>query len=276
MKRERLELALVSRGLVSDLDAAKQAIDDRLVHVNGSIAISYSHLVAPNNQIRVVEQSRFVSRGGFKLEAALAHFEIDLAGLRVLDVGASTGGFTDCALQHGARQVVALDVGKNLLHEKLVSDQRVVEVSETNARDIVNLTSASNISSTSTSTSTSTGAGAGAGSAMFAEKFDVVVGDLSFISVHEVLPSMLAALKTNGLLILLVKPQFEATRLEADKASGVIEDPEIHQRVCREIGEATSQKGCSLLGVIESPIRGQQGNIEFLLAAKYTNPDART
>ena len=262
MKRERLELALVSRGLASDLDVAKQAIDDRLVQVNGSIAISYSHLVAPNDQIRVVEQSRFVSRGGFKLEAALAHFEIDLAGLRVLDVGASTGGFTDCALQHGARQVVALDVGKNLLHEKLVSDQRVVEVSETNARDIVNLTS--------------TGTSAGTGSAMFAEKFDVVVADLSFISVHEVLPSMLAALKTNGLLILLVKPQFEATRLEADKASGVIEDPEIHRRVCREIGEATSQKGCSLLGVIESPIRGQQGNIEFLLAAKYTNPDART
>ena len=260
MKRERLELALVSRGLVSDLDAAKQAIDDRLVQINGSIAISYSHLVAPNDQIRVVEQSRFVSRGGFKLEAALAHFEIDLAGLRVLDVGASTGGFTDCALQHGARQVVALDVGKNLLHEKLVSDQRVVEVSETNARDIVNLISAS----------------AGASSAMFAEKFDVVVADLSFISVHEVLLSMLAALKTDGLLILLVKPQFEATQLEADKASGVIEDPEIHQRVCREIGEATSQKGCSLLGVIESPIRGQQGNIEFLLAAKYTNPDART
>ena len=264
MKRERLELALVSRGLVSDLDAAKQAIDDRLVQVNGSIAISYSHLVAPNDQIRVVEQSRFVSRGGFKLEAALAHFEIDLAGLRVLDVGASTGGFTDCALQHGARQVVALDVGKNLLHEKLVSDERVVEISETNARDIVNLTSAG------------TGTSAGAGSAVFAEKFDVVVGDLSFISVHEVLPSMLAALKTDGLLILLVKPQFEATRLEADKASGVIEDPEIHRRVCREIGEATSQKGCSLLGVIESPIRGQQGNIEFLLAAKYTNPDART
>ena len=260
MKRERLELALVSRGLVSDLDAAKQAIDDRLVQINGSIAISYSHLVAPNDQIRVVEQSRFVSRGGFKLEAALAHFEIDLAGLRVLDVGASTGGFTDCALQHGARQVVALDVGKNLLHEKLVSDQRVVEVSETNARDIVNLISAS----------------AGASSAMFAEKFDVVVADLSFISVHEVLLSMLAALKTDGLLILLVKPQFEATQLEADKASGVIEDPEIHQRVCREIGEATSQKGCSLLGIIESPIRGQQGNIEFLLVAKYTNPDART
>ena len=260
MKRERLELALVSRGLVSDLDAAKHAIDDRLVQVNGSIAISYSHLVAPNDQIRVVEQSRFVSRGGFKLEAALDHFEIDLAGLRVLDVGASTGGFTDCALQYGARQVVALDVGKNLLHEKLVSDQRVVEISETNAREIVNLTITS----------------AGAGNAMFAEKFDVVVADLSFISVDEVLSSMLAALKTDGLLILLVKPQFEATRLEADKASGVIEDPEIHQRVCREIGEATSQKGCSLLGVIESPIRGQQGNIEFLLAAKYTNPDART
>ena len=260
MKRERLELALVSRGLASDLEAAKQAIDDRLVQVNGSIAISNSHLVAPNDQIRVVEQSRFVSRGGFKLEAALTYFKIDLAGLRVLDVGASTGGFTDCALQHGARQVVALDVGKNLLHEKLCSYERVVEVSETNAREIVNLTST----------------GAVAGNELFGEKFDVVVADLSFISVHEVLPSLLGALKTDGLLILLVKPQFEATRLEADKASGVIEDPEIHRRVCREIGEASSQKGCSLLGVIESPIRGQQGNIEFLLAAKYTNPDART
>ncbi len=258
MKRERLELVLVSRGVVVDIDAAKQAIDDRLVHVNGSIAISYSHLVAPNDQILLAVTPRFVSRGGFKLEAALAHFKIDLAGLRVLDVGASTGGFTDCALQHGARQVVALDVGKNLLHEKLRSDERVVEVSETNAREIGNLASA------------------GAGLAIFSEKFDVVVADLSFISVHEVLPSMLAVLKAEGLLILLVKPQFEATRLEADKASGVIEDPEIHQRVCREVSEATSQKGCTVLGVIESPIRGQQGNIEFLLGAKYTHPDVRT
>ena len=260
MKRERLELVLVSRGVVVDIDAAKQAIDDRLVQVNGSIAISYSHLVAPNDQVLLAVTPRFVSRGGFKLEAALEHFKIDLAGLRVLDVGASTGGFTDCALQHGARQVVALDVGKNLLHEKLRGDERVVEVSETNARDIGNL--ANNV--------------AVAGDALFSEKFDVVVADLSFISVHEVLPSMLAVLKADGLLILLVKPQFEATRLEADKASGVIEDPEIHQRVCREVSEASSQKGCTVLGVIESPIRGQQGNIEFLLGAKYTHPDART
>ena len=260
MKRERLELVLVSRGVVVDIDAAKQAIDDRLVQVNGSIAISYSHLVAPNDQVLLAVTPRFVSRGGFKLEAALVHFKIDLVGLRVLDVGASTGGFTDCALQHGARQVVALDVGKNLLHEKLRGDERVVEVSETNARDIGNL--ANNV--------------AVAGDALFSEKFDVVVADLSFISVHEVLPSMLAVLKADGLLILLVKPQFEATRLEADKASGVIEDPEIHQRVCREVSEASSQKGCTVLGVIESPIRGQQGNIEFLLGAKYTHPDART
>jgi len=260
LKRERLELVLVSRGVVVDIDAAKQAIDDRLVQVNGSIAISYLHLVAPNDQIFLAVTPRFVSRGGFKLEAALVHFKIDLVGLRVLDVGASTGGFTDCALQHGARQVVALDVGKNLLHEKLRGDERVVEVSETNARDIGNL--ANNV--------------AVAGHALFSEKFDVVVADLSFISVHEVLPSMLTVLKADGLLILLVKPQFEATRLEADKASGVIEDPEIHQRVCREVSEASSQKGCTVLGVIESPIRGQQGNIEFLLGAKYTHPDART
>ena len=258
MKRVRLDKALVAKSLVETETKAQQAIDARIVSVNGAIAVSHGFMVAPSDELLVVVPPKFVSRGGFKLEAAIAEFDLDLKDMRVLDVGASTGGFTDCALQHGARQVVALDVGKNLLHERLRSDERVVEISETNAREIGNLASA------------------GAGLALFSEKFDVVVADLSFISVHEVLPSMLAVLKADGLLILLVKPQFEATRLEADKASGVIEDPEIHQRVCREVSEASSQKGCTVLGVIESPIRGQQGNIEFLLGAKYTHPDART
>ena len=256
LKRVRLDQALIVKKLCRSIAEAQQAIDERQISVNGAIAVSHGFMVAPSDELLVMVREKYVSRGGFKLEAALKNFRINLADLRVLDVGASTGGFTDCALQHGARQVVALDVGKNLLHEKVRGDGRVFEVSETNVRDLTNLIVANQ--------------------PVFGEKFDAVVADVSFISLHEIFTSILSVLKPDGFLVLLVKPQFEATRLEADKASGVIEDPEIHQRVCREIGEVTSQKGCSLLGIIESPIRGQQGNIEFLLAAKYTNPDART
>lgn len=252
----RLDQALVAKNLTDTIAQAQQAIDEKKISVNGAIATSHGFLVAPSDELLVLKQSKYVSRGGFKLEAALAHFDVDVTGMRVLDVGSSTGGFTDCALQHGAREVVALDVGSNLLHEKLRADSRVVEVKETNARDVAALVVSDSIN--------------------FAQKFDLIVVDVSFISVHEVLSSMLAALKTDGLLILLVKPQFEATRLEVDKASGVIEDPEIHRRVCREIGEAASQLGCQLLGIIESPIQGLQGNREFLLGAKYTHRHATT
>jgi len=242
----------VSRSVVESIDEARTAIDQHHVHVNGSIAISYSHLVAPSDEIRVVASQRYVSRGGQKLEAALSHFEIDLIGKRVLDAGASTGGFTDCALQHGARQVVALDVGRNLLHERLIGDQRVVEISETNVREIDQLVKNKLPN--------------------FVELFDVVLADLSFISLAEVMASLLVALNTNGDLILLVKPQFEASRLEADKGAGVITDPTIHNRVCRDVSELATRLGCLVRGIIESPIRGHQGNIEFLLVAKYTCP----
>ncbi len=256
LKRVRLDQALIVKKLCRSIAEAQQAIDERQISVNGAIAVSHGFMVAPSDELLVMVREKYVSRGGFKLEAALKNFRINLADLRVLDVGASTGGFTDCALQHGARQIVALDVGKNLLHEKLRSDERVVEVSDTNARDLAKLFVANK--------------------PIFVKKFDAIVADVSFISLHEILPSILTVLKTDGFLVLLVKPQFEATRLEADKASGIIEDPEIHRRVCREIGEAASQLGCLLLGIIESPIRGQQGNREFLLGAKYTHRHATT
>ena len=250
MKRVRLDKALVAKSLVETEAEAQQAIDARIVSVNGAIAVSHGFMVAPSDELLVIVPPKFVSRGGFKLEAAIVEFNLDFKDKRVLDVGASTGGFSDCALQHGAREVVALDVGKNLLHEKIAKDPRVVVIENTNAREISRFVKA--------------------GKPNFGKLFDVVVVDLSFISVHEVLGQILSALKNDGSLIVLVKPQFEASKSEADKASGVITDSVIHSRVCQEVATMATGLGCVMQGIIDSPIRGHDGNHEFLLVAKYT------
>ena len=250
MKRVRLDKALVAKLLVETEAEAQKAIDARIVSVNGAIAVSHGFMVAPSDELLVIVPPKFVSRGGFKLEAAIVEFNLDFKDKRVLDVGASTGGFTDCALQHGAEQVVALDVGKNLLHERVANDPRVVIVENTNAREISRLVKA--------------------GKPNFGKLFDVVVVDLSFISVHEVLGQILSALKNEGIVIVLVKPQFEASKGEADKASGVITDSVIHSRVCQEVAAMATGLGCVVQGIIDSPIRGHDGNHEFLLVAKYT------
>ena len=250
MKRVRLDRALVAKLLVETEAEAQKAIDARIVSVNGAIAVSHGFMVAPSDELLVIVPPKFVSRGGFKLEAAIVEFNLDFKDKRVLDVGASTGGFSDCALQHGAEVVVALDVGKNLLHEKVANDPRVVIVENTNAREISRLVKA--------------------GKPNFGKLFDVVVVDLSFISVHEVLGQILSALKNEGIVIVLVKPQFEASKNEADKASGVITDSAIHSRVCQEVAAMATGLGCVVQGIIDSPIRGHDGNHEFLLVAKYT------
>ena len=250
MKRVRLDKALVAKLLVETEAEAQKAIDARIVSVNGAIAVSHGFMVAPSDELLVIVPPKFVSRGGFKLEAAIVEFNLDFKDKRVLDIGASTGGFSDCALQHGAQQVVALDVGKNLLHEKVANDPRVVIVENTNAREISRLVKA--------------------GKPNFGKLFDVVVVDLSFISVHEVLGQILSALKNEGIVIVLVKPQFEASKNEADKASGVITDSAIHSRVCQEVAAMATGLGCVVQGIIDSPIRGHDGNHEFLLVAKYT------
>ena len=246
----RLDRALVAKLLFDTESDAHQAIDDRRVSVNGSIAISHGFMVAPSDELLLIVPPKFVSRGGFKLEAAIAEFDLVLKDMRVLDVGASTGGFTDCALQHGAREVVALDIGKNLLHEKIAGDARVVVVENTNAREINRFIKDNKPN--------------------FDKLFDIAVVDLSFISVHEVLGSVLSALKNEGTVIVLVKPQFEASKNEADKASGVITDSAIHGRVCQEVAAMATGLGCDVQGIIESPIRGHDGNHEFLLVAKCT------
>ena len=246
----RLDRALVAKLLFDTESDAQEAIDERKVSVNGSIAISHGFMVAPSDELLVIVPPKYVSRGGFKLEAAIAEFDLDLKDMRVLDVGASTGGFTDCALQHGAQEVVALDIGKNLLHEKIAGDARVAVVENTNAREINSFVKDNKPN--------------------FDKLFDIAVVDLSFISVHEVLGSVLSALKNEGTVIVLVKPQFEASKNEADKASGVITDSAIHSRVCQEVAAMATGLGCDVQGIIESPIRGHDGNHEFLLVAKCT------
>ncbi|MDA2968642.1 MAG: TlyA family RNA methyltransferase, partial [Actinomycetota bacterium] len=248
LKRVRLDQALVAKTLFVDVAQARQAIDERKVSVNGAIAVSHGFMVAPSDELLVIVTPKYVSRGGLKLEAAIRDFDLDFADQRVLDVGASTGGFTDCALQHGARQVVAVDIGKNLLHEKIASDPRVVVVENTNAREIKRPVSS--------------------GDKNFAKRFDIAVVDLSFISAREVLPAVLSAVKDDGILVLLIKPQFEATKAETDRGAGVISDRAVHARVTDEMAEFVRQLGCDVSGTIESPIRGHDGNREFLLVAK--------
>ena len=233
---------MVRRGLVLSRAEAVHAIDANLVLVNGSIADKPARLV--DRADAVVLQgppSRFVSRGGDKLEAALEAFAVDVVGRRVLDAGASTGGFTDCLLQRGAAHVVALDVGHGQLHPKIRDDRRVTVLERFHVRDL--------------------------GVAAIGGEVDLVVADLSFISIIRALSPLLTVGQADLELVLLVKPQFEAGKAEVDRGSGVIRDPAIHQRVCDEVSLALIERGCDVLGWIDSPITGAQGNREFLVHA---------
>jgi 23S rRNA (cytidine1920-2'-O)/16S rRNA (cytidine1409-2'-O)-methyltransferase len=179
---------------------------------------------------------RFVGRGGEKLDAALERFGIDVTGVRALDAGASTGGFTDCLLQRGARQVVAVDVGYGQLHERLRADERVRNLERTNIREV--------------------------DSDAIGGPVELVVADLSFISLRTVLPALLQLGPSD--LVVLVKPQFEAGREDASKGKGVIRDPAVWQRVLEDVRAAASSRGAAMMGVMPSPITGAQGNVEFL------------
>jgi 23S rRNA (cytidine1920-2'-O)/16S rRNA (cytidine1409-2'-O)-methyltransferase len=182
---------------------------------------------------------RFVSRGGEKLDAALGAFHVDVRDRRCLDAGASTGGFTDCLLQHGAREVVAVDVGYGQLHERLRSDPRVRNLERTNVRAL---------------TAPDVGG-----------VVERTVADLSFISLRTVLPALLGLTDPEGSLILLVKPQFEAGRHEASKGKGVIRDPEVWRRVLEDVRSAAVSHGASMMEAMVSPLRGADGNVEFLV-----------
>jgi 23S rRNA (cytidine1920-2'-O)/16S rRNA (cytidine1409-2'-O)-methyltransferase len=193
----------------------------------------------PGDAIEVLgPPPKFVSRAGQKLEAGLDHFDVDPKGLRVLDAGSSTGGFTDCLLQRGAAQVIAVDVGTNQLHERIRADPRVDVREQTDVRTL--------------------------DQASLGGPVDLVVGDLSFISLRLVLPALTELCVPGGSMLLLIKPQFEAGRREAAKGRGVITDPAIRKRVIAEVESAALSYGAVMMGVMTSPITGTAGNVEFV------------
>lgn len=240
--RLRLDQALVERGLCSSREKAKRLIMAGQVKVNGAPARKPSDWVRATEVLTVEATERFVSRGGQKLEHALRQFRLDVQGWTAIDVGASTGGFTDCLLQHGAARVYAVDVGQGQLAWKLRRDPRVVVMEKTNARTL--------------------------GAASFPEPFmpaDLVVIDCSFISLRKIIPASIALVRPCGKIVALIKPQFEAGKLEADRGAGVIRDPEIHERVLRELEQfVQALTGIRWSGTTPSPVLGPAGNREFL------------
>jgi len=237
--RIRLDTQLVARGLVPSREKAKRLILAGEVRVNGQVASKPSDFVEEDAKLEIAAAERFVSRGGYKLEAALDAFKVNCAGLACVDIGASTGGFTDCLLQRGARRVHAVDVGRGQLDWKLRQNERVVVHDKLNARNItVN---------------------------DIGEMADLVTIDVSFISLRKILPAAVAVLKSGGTLIALIKPQFEAGR-KFVKKGGVVRDSQVHEQVKATITTyATETFGMRLLGVLDSPLLGPAGNKEFLM-----------
>ena len=240
--RRRLDAELVRRGLATSRTEAATAVDAGLVTVAGAPALKASRLVAADEPVEVAgPPRRFVSRGGDKLDAALDRFALDVTGWRALDAGASTGGFTDCLLQRGAAHVVAVDVGRHQLHERLRSDTRVTVHEGLNVRraDPIALDA----------------------------PFDLVVADLSFISLRTVSSALVALLRSGGALVWLVKPQFEAGRAEAAKGRGVVRDQAVRDRVRDEIHHHLGELGAQVHGWMDSPLPGPAGNVELLVYA---------
>ena len=237
MSKHRLDQLVVERGLADSREKAQALILAGQVIVNGQKSSKPGHGIADDSQIEVLERMPYVSRGGFKLAAALDHFAIDPAGWTCLDVGASTGGFTDCLLQRGAAKVWAIDVGHGQFDWKLRNDPRVVVKEGVNARYL--------------------------DPADYPLKFDLAVCDASFISTTMLIPAIVPLLDPPRRLIVLVKPQFEVGRGDVGKG-GIVRDPELHESACARVGSAVQAQGLNF-AIIPSPILGTEGNREFLL-----------
>lgn len=230
-----MDILLVERGLAESRAQAQRLIRAGLVRVAGRVGDKPGTQVAVGSDIVVQARPRFVGRGGEKLEAALARFDLDVVGAVVADVGASTGGFTDCLLQRGASRVYAIDVGYGQLDWRLRNDPRVVVMERTNARHLESLP----------------------------ELMDLVTADVSFISLGLILPAAVRWLRQGGQVVALVKPQFEAGRREVGKG-GVVRDPKVHWAVLERVVETATGLGLGLRGLMTSPLRGPAGNVEFL------------
>lgn len=240
MKKERIDKLLVERGLADSRTKAQALVMAGVVLANEQRIEKPSHEIALDASLRIKGEtaaSKYVGRGGLKLEKALDEFQIEPNGFVCLDVGASTGGFTDCLLQRGAAKVIAVDVGTNQLDWRLRSDARVESRENVNARFLK--------------------------PEDFVEKFDLIVMDVSFISVAKIFPALAPLLKDAGKIISLIKPQFEVGRAEVGKG-GIVKDAEKHRRVIAETNRAALDCSLRAAATIESPILGADGNREFL------------
>jgi 23S rRNA (cytidine1920-2'-O)/16S rRNA (cytidine1409-2'-O)-methyltransferase len=241
MKKYRLDVLLSERGLAESRSQAQRLVMAGQVRVEGQVVLKPATMVPNDANITIDQGPRYVSRGGEKLEGALVAFDmLHLGGRICVDVGASTGGFTDCLLQHEAGKVYAVDVGYGELHWKLRNDPRVVVMERTNARNVQG----------------------------FPEPIALVTVDASFISLRLLLPVIRGWLVSGGEVIALIKPQFEAGRQEASRGDGVIQDPLIHRRVLAEVLASARDQGFGILGLARSPLKGPKGNIEFLVHLK--------
>ena len=240
MKKERIDKLLFERGLADSRSKANALIMSGVILVNEKRAEKPSEVFSADATIRIKgdsPESRYVSRAGLKLEKALAEFHIRPDAYVCLDVGASTGGFTDCLLKHGASRVVAVDAGTNQLDWKIRSDPRVEVREKTNARHLKRED--------------------------FTGLFDLIVMDVSFISVTKILPGLVDLLKEDARMIVLIKPQFEVGKGEVGKG-GIVKDPQQHQKVVEAVNRFAEELGLTVAGTIESPILGAEGNKEFL------------
>jgi 23S rRNA (cytidine1920-2'-O)/16S rRNA (cytidine1409-2'-O)-methyltransferase len=233
----RLDVWMAARGLTESRSRAQALIMAGRVLVDGAVVTKAGTAVPPGAAVELVAPPRYVSRGGEKLETALRAFAVDPAGERCLDVGSSTGGFTDCLLQHGAAHVIALDVGRNQLHERLRADARVTVMEGTNARRLE------------------------PGTLPYAPT--LITADVSFISLRLVLPAAIACADPLWHALVLVKPQFEAGR--GDVHGGVVRDPEVRRRVVREFCAFVTAAGAAVLGVCDSCLPGPAGNHEYVV-----------
>jgi len=242
VKKERVDKLLVERGLVQNRERARSYI------MTGRVLVEGQRIDKPGTKIRVdsplevlEKEASYVSRGGVKLEGAIQSFSLNPQGMVVMDVGASTGGFTDCILQKGAKRVYAVDVGYGQLAWKLQKDPRVINLERKNIRYLKR--------------------------EEIPEEIDLILVDTSFISVEKFLPNLLRFLKPKGYLLILIKPQFEVGKGEVGKG-GVVRDPSLHQKVIQRISHYCKEIGLEVLGVMESPLLGPKGNKEFFIYLK--------
>ncbi len=241
MRRIRLDKLVVERGLAPTREKAQALILAGQIQVNHELIEKAGALVSANAALELVgEPPRYVSRGGTKLEGALRDFRLDVVGKVCLDIGASTGGFTDCLLQHGARKVFAVDVGRGQLDWRLRRDPRVIALEEKNARYLK--------------------------PADLGEPVDLVTIDVAFISVEKILPAALSCVKGRADFLVLIKPQFELTRRQVGKG-GIVRDPALQQQAVEKVTRTARALGLAVLGVRASQLPGAEGNREFFLHA---------